>query len=121
MQKAIYLASFMMVLPLAACTTAVPVSESGSTQAVEASTAADPIQPPRRYQIPKGGSIPVRTEADFCFTVYGNCSIGFCDGGWNDIQNLSEVCCSNGGCSVEGYWTCGGPCEPTTASCSCSF
>src|SRR5438128_524001 len=117
MKSAVCVVPFIMLVAVAACTTTAPAgSEPG--QAVQASTTS-PIQPPRMYQLHKGEKIPVRLDADFCFNVFGSCSFSFCDGDWNDTQELSEVCCNNGSCGVEYYSICGGPCEPETSSCSC--
>jgi hypothetical protein len=119
MKRAIYLAPIMMVMALAACTANAPVSQSESSQVVQASTAAAPIQPPRKY-ISRGAKLPIAPFADVGITVYGSCSVAFCDGDWNDVQNVSFVSCSNGSCTPDNYWICGGPCEPETTSCSCS-
>jgi hypothetical protein len=120
MKRTICLTPFLVVMTLAACTVDAPVSRSESSQSVQASSLVQPTQPPRRTQLAKGTLPPVHTDADLCFTVYGSCGFAFCDGDWNDTQNISEVCCSNGGCLTDNYWVCGGPCEPETSSCSCS-
>jgi hypothetical protein len=119
MKRAIYLAPIMMVMAFAACMTNAPVSQSESGQVVQASTVAAPVQPPRKY-LHKGEKLPAQDLASVGITVYGSCSTAFCDGDWNDVQNVSFVSCSNGSCSADNYWICGGPCEPETTSCSCS-
>ena len=119
MKTVMCVASVMMAVALAACAVNAPPSQSESSQAVQASTAAAPIEPPRKY-VHKGEKLPVQTLTDTGITVYGSCGFAFCDGDWNDVQNVSFVTCSNGGCSADNYFICGGPCEPETTSCSCT-
>ncbi|HMG23413.1 MAG TPA: hypothetical protein VK607_18895 [Kofleriaceae bacterium] len=111
---------FLVAIALTGCVASAPTpAESETDQAVASAPGAQPAaaaaQPVPRI-LRRGASLPAHLDAEFCEVIFGSCSMGSCEEPFEPVQNLSEICCNNGFCSVEYYRQCGG-CNPESQAC----